>query len=773
MRKIIKLQLEGMHCASCAKLIESQLQKMPGVQEANVNYASEKARVVFDDTLLNVDKLIETVRLSGYKASVYDETKSEDEAERKIWEIKDYRNKFLFAAILSLPMAYFMLLDFFPSLPLGETLMPYMGIVSLFLTIPVQFMIGAGFYKGLWSGLKMKTFNMDSLIAIGTGTAFFFSLANLISYFMKTGSFIGLGEKIPDLYFETAAFLITFVLLGKWLEAKAKGRTSEAIRKLMGLQPKTARVLRGKEFTDVNIEEVAKEDVVLVRPGEKIPLDGVIVKGNSAVDESMITGESIPKEKNIGDDVIGGTINGHGSFEFKVEKVGSETTLSQIIRLIEDAQGSKAPIQNIADRISAWFVPVVIFIALFTFAVWFFILHASLAFSLMAFTSVIVIACPCALGLATPTAIMVGIGKGAQYGILIKGGEPLEIAGKIGTIVFDKTGTLTKGKPEVTEVISASGSQEKEIISIAYSLERLSEHPLAEAITKYGAEKSIGFLEVLGFEATAGKGISGNIEKHKYFLGSRKLVKGDSEKMETMICALEEDGKTVMILSDEKEILGLIAVADTLKENSKEAVESLQKRGFKVYMITGDNRRTAEAIARQVGISNVMSEVLPQEKASAVKKLQASGEKVAMVGDGINDAPALAQADLGIAMGGGTDVAMEAGDIVIIKNDLRDVLIAFDLSRETLDKIKQNLFFSLFYNALGIPIAARAFVGFGLVLRPEFAGLAMAFSSVSVVSNSLLLRNFKPYRKNYLSMIAPLVLIVLFTFLFIELGRAG
>jgi len=770
------LILSGMHCASCARIIEKNLQKVPGVKEANVNFAAEKARVIFDPSKVKVNDLVAAVSKAGYGAKPADASNPEEERKRKEQEINDYRNKFFSSLILSLPMLYFMLLDFFKFLPGKEGLMPYIGIISLILTIPIQFIIGAGFYKGMASSLRMKTFNMDSLIAIGTSTAFFYSLWQYLAYAIVNNSLIGLnGAKIPELYFETAAFLITFVTLGKWLEAKAKGRTSEAIKKLMGLAPKTARVMKNGKAIDLPIEQVVKGDIVVVRPGEKIPVDGVITKGNSAVDESMITGESIPVEKNIGDKIIGATINKHGSFEFEATKVGNETALAQIIRMIEDAQGSKAPIQAMADRIAAWFVPAVLVIAALTFVGWFFFMNAGLTFSLMAFTSVIVIACPCALGLATPTAIMVGVGKGAEYGILIKGGEPLEAANKIQAIVFDKTGTLTNGKPEVTDVLSLGGLKENEIVAIAGGLEKLSEHPLAEAIIKHAEKKAINLIEIADFKAIPGHGVRGNMEGKKYFLGNRKLIidelKLRLENAEEKVQRLEEAGKTVMILADEKQILGLVAVADTLKTSSLEAVERLQKRGIEVYMITGDNTRTAKAIAKQVGIANVLAEVLPEDKASEVKKLQEKNLKVAMVGDGINDAPALAQADLGIAMGGGTDVAMETGGIVIIRNDLRDALTAFDLSRDTMGKIKQNMFFALFYNVIGIPIAARVFAAYGLVLRPELAGLAMAFSSISVVSNSLLLKYFKPNQKNYISILAPYILIVLFTIMFIEFGK--
>lgn len=788
------LSIRGMHCVSCGRIIENNLKKLNGVKEVSVNFAAEKARIVHDTAVAPVSSLLAAVKMSGYTAEIFDSTQPDAEKKKRQRQVDLNKNKFFTGLILSLPMFYFMLLDFFSWLPGKEFFMPYIGIISISLTIPVQFIIGAGFYKGMWSGLRMKTFNMDSLIAIGTSTAFFYSLAQFVAHVVTYKTVLGIdGAKIPDLYFETAAFLITFVILGKWLEAKAKGRASDAIKKLMGLKPKTARVLRNGAAVDIPVEQVVIGDIVTVRPGEKIPVDGVLVKGNSAVDEAMLTGESIPVEKNVGDTVIGATINKTGSFDFRATKVGNETALAQIIRLIEEAQGSKAPIQAFADRISAWFVPAVLILAAATFVVWFFVFNATLTFSLMAFTSVIVIACPCALGLATPTAIMVGTGKGAEYGVLIKGGEPLEAACKIQAIVFDKTGTLTKGKPEVTDVVTVGGEDEEEIIEIAASLERSSEHPLAEAIVKYADEESIKLDEVENFMAIPGHGVVGFIGGKKYYLGNIKLITETAQlevgKPERKMRKLEENGKTVMVLADEKEVLGLIAVADTIKESSQEVVRKLQKRGLEVYMITGDNRRTAEAIARQAGINNVLAEVLPEDKANEIKKLQVGratarlsnlsarraqlyeGMKVAMVGDGINDAPALAQAELGIAMGSGTDVAMETGGIVIIKNDLRDVLTAIDLSRATVGKIKQNMFFALFYNVIGIPIAARVFAGLGLVLKPELAGLAMVFSSISVVTNSLLLRLFKPNKTNFLSIIAPFVMTLLFIYMFIQFGR--
>jgi len=771
----ISLSLTGMHCSSCAGLIERSLKKVAGVKQANVNFAAEKAMVQYDAAATDIKTLIAAVAKAGYKAQEVDAKDADFDRRKREVEIKGYATKFWFSFALSLPMLYFMLLDFFKWLPGAISFAPYIGIISLIFTTPIQFIIGYGFYKGMWSSLKMKTFNMDSLIAIGTSTAYIYSLVNFIVYVVRTGSVIGQAGKIPELYFETAAFLITFVILGKWLEIRTKGKTSDAIKKLMGLAPKTARIVRGSNTVDIPIEEVVHGDVVVVRPGEKIPVDGKITKGSSAVDESMLTGESLPVEKKIGDLVTGGSVNKVGSFEFEATRVGSETTLSQIIRLIEDAQGSKAPIQGFADKISAYFVPIVIGLAILTFIIWYFFLGATLSFALMAFTAVIVIACPCALGLATPTSLMVGTGKGAEYGVLVKGGEPLEAACKINVAIFDKTGTLTKGKPEVTDVVSFAGLDQEEIIAIAASLEKLSEHPLAEAIFNYAGEENITLDEVINFKAIPGHGVEGEVNGIKYYIGNRRLANGmlghSLEKINRKLEKLEEQGKTAMILASKENLIGAVAVADTVKPTSREAVEKLKKLGVEVYMITGDNERTARAIALQVSITNVLSEVLPEDKASEVKKLQAAGKKVAMVGDGINDAPALAQADLGIAMGSGTDVAMETGGVVIMKDDLNDVVTAFQLSRETMGKIKQNMFFALFYNIIGIPIAARIFAGFGLVLKPELAGLAMALSSISVVSNSLLLKFFRPGKRNYLSMVAPVIMVILFTGIFFQFAR--
>ncbi len=793
--KRISLSLFGMHCSSCANIIERQLKKTPGVKQATVNFSAEKASILFDENVSTAKNLIDAIAKVGYHGEQVDAKDTEYETRKREKESSTLWNKFIFSFILSLPMLYFMAFDFVDWLAGEKALAPYIGVFSLLLTIPVQFVIGAGFYKGMWSSLKMKTFNMDSLIAIGTSTAFFYSLFNYVNYVIANNSLIGVGGmKIPELYFETAAYLITFVILGKWLEIRTKGKTSDAIKKLMGLQAKTARVIRSGQTLDIAIDDVIHGDVIVVRPGEKVPVDGKILKGSSAVDESMITGESLPIEKKVGDSVIGGTVNKTGSFEFEATKIGSETALAQIIRLIEDAQGSKAPIQNVADKISAWFVPAVIVLAILTFGVWYFALGATLAFSLMAFTSVIVIACPCALGLATPTSLMVGTGKGAEYGVLVKGGEALEAASNISAVIFDKTGTLTHGKPEVTDILALGSQDEDEILAIAASLEKLSEHPLAEAICNHAEEENIDLEEVSNFNSITGRGVQGDIGGTTFFIGTRKLMIEtlglDVKKIERKMARLEEQGKTAMILSTKEGVVGIIAVADTVKETSREAVEKLKKMGIEVWMITGDNARTAKAIGQQVGITNILAEVLPEDKANEVKKIQQqkirksyklfgiwnlefgiSTRKVAMVGDGVNDAPALAQANVGIAMGSGTDVAMEAGDIVIMKSDLNDVVTSFELSKETMSKIRQNMFFALFYNVIGIPIAARVFFAFGLVLKPELAGLAMALSSISVVGNSLLLKLFKPGKRNYISIVAPLVMMAVFTFGFFEFAK--
>lgn len=766
-----KLAIHGMHCTACASIIQRELKKVPGVSEATVNFASEKATISHEDQGVDVAILVAAVKKAGYEAMEMDENDPHSHMHHGS-SAKEYGRKFVLALGFSLPLIYFMAADFFAWLPWPQDLMPFVGVISLVLATVVQFYLGAGFYKGTWSSLRMKSFNMDSLVAIGTSAAYFYSVVFYLGYVIQNGSLIGLnGEKIPELYFETSAFLITFVLLGKWLEARAKTRSGDAIRKLMNLQVRVVHMVVDGKIVEKPIEEVKHGDVLLVRPGETVPLDGTITKGDTSVDESMVTGESMPTSKHKGDSVIGATINQTGSFEFSVTHVGSETMLSQIIRMVDDAQNSRAPIQVIADRISNWFVPAVIAVALLTFLVWFFILGSSFSFALMAFTAVLVIACPCALGLATPTAIMVGTGKGASAGVLIKGGEPLEAARSINAIVFDKTGTLTHGKPVVTDVIGLSGQKEAEILQIIASLERDSEHPLAKAIVSTATERGLVLSEVSGFQAIPGKGVAGKIGVQQYYFGNRVLVteKTNREWLDPIrerLEALENLGKTVMLLSDDKKVLGVVAVADTLKPNSKAVMSKLVRMGFDIYMITGDNERTAKAIAQELGIQNVLSEVLPQDKAAKIKQLQADGLRVCMVGDGINDAPALAQANLGIAMGSGTDIAMETSGIVLIKNDLADVVTAIQLSRETFGKIKQNLFFALIYNIVGIPIAARVFAGIGIVLKPELAGLAMALSSVSVVTNSLTLRYFRPGKRNWISLIAPVIMIAVFGSLF-------
>ncbi|MFA5894564.1 MAG: heavy metal translocating P-type ATPase [Candidatus Shapirobacteria bacterium] len=770
--QVTLLNLTGMHCSSCAGLIERSLKKVSGVSDVNVNFASEKARIVYNPSTAKIEDLIKGVEAAGYKASLPGE-KEENQKEKRQHEINYWFTKFFLGFVLSIPMILFMVYDFTNKVPLESTIMPYAGVASLILSAPVLFYVGSNFFAGFWSALKMRTFSMDSLIAIGTGTAFTYSVYEYVKYFQQTGSLIGLnGFKVPNLYFEVAAFLITFVALGKFMEAKAKGKTSEAIEKLMGLAPKTARVSRNGQQIDIPVEQVIVGDIVIVRPGDRIPVDGEITSGYSAVDESILTGESLPVEKQVGSKVFTASINKTGSFEFQTTKIGADTALSQIVKLIEDAQGSKAPIQGVADKISSIFVPIVIAIAILTFIVWYFFLGATLTFSLLSFVAVIVIACPCALGLATPTSIMVGTGKGAEYGVLIKGGEPLEMAEKIKAIVFDKTGTLTKGKPEVTDFINYLPG-DATVLSILYSIEQKSEHPLAEAVVKYGQSSGAVNYPLDDFQAIPGHGVKAKVNGNVYYVGNRKLMEQNGIPLTASFDMerFENDGKTAMIIADSQKILGVIAVADQLKETSAHVVSKLQKMGITVYMITGDNRRTAEAIARQVGITNVLAEVLPQNKAEEVKKLQNSGLKVAMVGDGINDAPALTQADLGIAMGSGADVAMESGGIVIISNDLNGVLTAISLSRETVGKIRQNMFFALFYNVLGIPIAARALAFAGIVLKPELAGLAMALSSVSVVTNSLTLKFFKPGKFNWISKLAPYVMVAVFITIFFEFAR--
>jgi P-type Cu+ transporter len=718
MKKLV-VSISGMHCASCAQSIESTLRKTKGIKSANVNFANEKLTVEFDENAIGQDAIAKAVKGLGF--GIVEGTHAD--AEGEIRKLKYY---FLFSLALTIPLLISMVLEFL------DVSIPGKNIMLFLFATPVQFVAGYRFYRGAFLSIKARKPNMDVLVALGTSAAYFYSVVVVLL------PSIGLGDMV---YFETAAVLITFILLGKWLEAVAKGKASDAIKKLIGLQPKTATVIRDGKEMQVQIEDVMVGDIVLVKPGQRVPVDGVVAEGASSVDESMITGESIPVEKKKGDEVIGGTINKHGSFRFKAAKVGKDMVLSQIIRLVEDAQGSKAPIQRLADKVSSYFVPALIFIALLSFSVWYLLIGQTFIFSLGIFIAVLVIACPCALGLATPTAIIVGTGKGAENGILIKEAVALENAHKLTTIVFDKTGTLTKGKPEVTDIV---GKSENDILKYAAIAEKDSEHPLAEAISNKAKEKGISVPSPERFEAIPGHGIRAKHGK-EILLGNRKLMADYKVKFESGdIERLEGEGKTVMILALDGKFAGMIAVADTLKEFSKEAIKRLHKMGKEVIMITGDNKRTADAIAGQLGIDYALAEVLPEDKEKEIGKLQKKGKVVAMVGDGINDAPALARADIGIAIGAGTDVALETGQIILMKNDLRDVVFAIELSNYTVRKIKQNLFWSLIYNMIGIPIAAGLIYPFtGFLLNPMIAGAAMAFSSVSVVSNSLLMKRYK------------------------------
>jgi P-type Cu+ transporter len=721
--KKITLSISGMHCASCSQKIEMSLAKLSGIDKVNVNIATERATIEFDDRKIKEEKIVSAIKKLGY--GVIKET---SEKESKEGEINRLKYLFLFSLALSTPMLASMILEFF------GIMIPDKNIILFLLATPVQFISGYRFYKGAFLSLRSRSASMDLLIAIGTSAAYFYSLSVI---FLPS---IGLGGEV---YFETSAVLITFIILGKWLEAVAKGKASDAIKKLMGLQPKTAIVIRNGKEMQIQIKDVMVGDIVKVKPGQRIPVDGEVIEGGSSVDESMITGESIPVEKDKGDKVIGGTMNKHGSFNFKATKIGRDMVLSQIIKLVEDAQGSKAPIQRLADKVSGYFIPTVMVIAIASFLLWYAVLGQTFVFSLGIFIAVLIIACPCALGLATPTAIIVGTGKGAENGVLIKEASALENAHKLTTIVFDKTGTLTKGKPEVTDIV-AFGKTEKEVLKYAAIAERDSEHPLAEAINNKAKKEGLKVPSAESFKAIPGYGIIAKHDK-EILLGNRRLMEKYKVKFENEeIDRLEGEGKTVMILALDKKAVGMIAVADTVKDFSKVAIERLHKMGKEVIMITGDNKRTADAIAKQLGIDYALAEVLPEDKEKEIRKLQQKGKIVAMVGDGINDSPALARADIGIAIGAGTDVALETGQMILMKNDLRDVVFAIELSNYTIKKIKQNLFWSFFYNSIGIPIAAGVLFPFtGFLLNPMIAGAAMAFSSVSVVSNSLLMKRYK------------------------------
>jgi len=731
-REVAQFKLEGMTCAACANRIEKGLSKMPGVKSANVNFAMETARVEFNPVEVTVPELKDKVAKLGYKAISEDASNRED---RKAKEYRAHLVKLILSAALSLPLLWSMVAHFsFTSwIYLPDLLMnPWF---QLALATPVQFYVGRSFYAGAYKALRGGSANMDVLVALGTSAAYFYSLYLTIDWATAGGS----AHHGPSLYFETSAILITLVVLGKLLETRAKGRTSEAIRSLMGLRAKTAIVVRdGAELT-VPVEEVMTGDVVLVRPGEKIPVDGEVSDGVSSVDESMLTGESLPVEKRAGDTVIGATLNKNGVLRVRATKVGKDTALAQIIKVVEEAQGSKAPIQRVADAISGIFVPIVVGLAAVAFLVWYFwVSPGEFAQALEITIAILVIACPCALGLATPTSIMAGSGRAAELGILFKGGEHLEQTHRVDTVVLDKTGTVTKGKPELTDV-RAEGD-ETELLRLVGAAERSSEHPLAEAIVEGIAARGIGYPEAESFEALPGFGVVAVVEGRKVLVGTRRLLESrgvEASGAYEEMTRLEEAGKTAMLVAADGEFAGLVAVADTIKETSAEAVRRLKEMGIDVIMMTGDNARTARAIAEKVGIGNVLAEVLPEGKAEEVRKLQASGRKVAMVGDGINDAPALAVADIGMAIGTGTDVAMEAADVTLMRGDLNAIADAIYMSRRTMGNIKQNLFWALGYNSLGIPIAA---IG---LLAPWVAGAAMALSSVSVVLNALRLQRLK------------------------------
>ncbi len=736
----IDIPIEGLVCASCVKKIESALLERKGILGASVNLATGRAKVDYLSTEIGVEEIWDAIESVGYKAIRLSGELDEDfERKARETEYQNLKRRFFIGLAFSLVIFIGSSPRFFPWAP--AWLNNYFLLWAL--TTPVQFWIGAQFYKSAWGAFKHRNADMNTLVAVGTSAAYFYSVAATV-----VPSFFRAGGLMPDVYFDTSAVIITLVLFGRMLEARAKGQTSQAIKKLIGLQPKTARVIREGRDEDIPIKDVTVGDIVVVRPGEKIPVDGIVVKGTSTVDESMISGESMPVEKKEGAEVIGATINKAGSFEFRATKVGKNTVLSQIIRLVQEAQGSKAPIQRLADVIAGYFVPIVISIAILTFIVWFdFGPRPALTFALLNFVGVLIIACPCALGLATPTAVMVGTGKGAENGILIKSGESLETAHKVTTIVFDKTGTLTRGEPTVTDLLALAPISEAEVLTAAASAERVSEHPLGQAIVNKAQEGGLVPVEARQFQALEGLGIEAEVNGRAVLVGSEKLMERRGIAINPVAekaRALSFEAKTPVYLAFDGRLAGLMAIADPLKDDSVEAVERLKKLGLEIVMLTGDNRRTAEAIALKAGIERFVPELMPADKVREIQRLQAAGKRVAMVGDGINDAPALARSDVGIAIGSGTDVAMEAADITLIKEDLHGVANAIELSRRTIRTIKQNLFWAFVYNTIGIPVAAGIlYPFFGILLNPILASAAMAFSSVSVVSNSLRLRRVK------------------------------
>lgn len=743
------LKLRGMSCASCANNIEEAIRSVPGVDACNVNFGAEQATVTYDPTKTDVAAIQDAVDAAGYAAQPMqdDVLAPEDDAERRERQAENRKltRKVWVSGIVSTILVI-------GSLPaMTGVPIPFIPMwlhhpwLQLALTAPVLFWAGSGFFINAWKALKRHTATMDTLVAIGTGTAYLYSLFPTFvpQWFINQGL-------SPDVYFEAAAVIIALILLGRLLENRAKGQTSEAIRKLMGLQAKTARVIRNGQEVDIPIAEVALGDVILVRPGEKIPVDGEIIDGSSTIDEAMVTGESVPVKKQPGDEVIGATLNKTGSFKFRATRVGKDTFLAQIVKLVQQAQGSKAPIQRLADQVTGWFVPAVIAIAITTFILWYNIM-GNVTMALITTVGVLIIACPCALGLATPTSIMVGTGKGAENGILIKGAESLEQAHKLQTIVLDKTGTITQGKPTVTDFVTVNGTantNEMRLLHLAASVERNSEHPLAEAVVQYAQSQGVELTNVQEFEAIAGSGVQGYVSDRFVQIGTHRWMNElgiDTNALQQQWDRLEYLGKTVIWIAVDGNVEAIMGIADAVKPSSVHAIRALQKMGLEVVMLTGDNQRTANVIAREVGIERVFAEVRPDQKAATVERIQSEGNVVAMVGDGINDAPALAQADVGIAIGTGTDVAIAASDITLISGDLHGIVTAIQLSRATIRNIRQNLFFAFIYNVAGIPIAAGILYPiFGWLLSPIIAGAAMAFSSVSVVTNALRLRNFQP-----------------------------
>lgn len=738
--------IEGMTCASCAQTIEKATQKLRGVNLSSVNLTTEKLVVEYDPGMVNLTDIIKAVMDSGYEA--HEEVATADtvdqDKEKKQKEIKSLWNRFLISALFTAPLLY-IAMGHLVNAPLPDFINPMMNpeafaIVQLVLTLPVV-AVNSKIYRNGFKALSKGHPNMDSLISLGTSAAFLYGVFATVMIFRGEVAYAN------ELYYETAAVILALIVLGKYLETLTKGKTSEAIKKLMGLAPKTALVVRNGKESEISIDEVVVGDIIVVRPGGKMPVDGVVIEGLTSVDESMLTGESIPVEKSVGDAIIGASINKNGTIRYKATKVGKDTALSQIIKLVEDAQGSKAPIAKMADIISGYFVPIVIAIAILSAIAWYFAGQTGV-FALTIAISVLVIACPCALGLATPTAIMIGTGKGAEHGVLFKSGTALETTHKLNTIVFDKTGTITEGKPKVTDIITAEGISETELLTLSASAEKGSEHPLGEAIVNSAEEKGLAFLKTETFNAIPGHGIEVTINGQHLLLGNKKLMDEwhiGLGNLASASDALASQGKTPMYIAKDGKIAGIIAVADTVKESSLRAIKKLHKMGIEVAMITGDNKRTAEAIAKQVGIDRVLSEVLPEDKANEVKKLQDEGKKVGMVGDGINDAPALAQADVGIAIGSGTDVAIESADVVLMRSDLMDVPTAVELSKSTIRNIKENLFWAFAYNILGIPFAMGVVYAFGgPLLSPVIAAAAMSFSSISVLLNALRLKGFQP-----------------------------